>query len=51
MKILLIVLLLVLSGCSGSMGDTSAVTPIERGLSYVACAIVTHALIQAFFNK
>ncbi len=41
----------LLSGCSGSLGNIESNDPTERGLSYVACAIVTAAIIRAFFNK
>lgn len=44
-------LVLLLSGCAGSLGNISATDPTERGLSYVAAAIVTAAIIRAFFNK
>jgi hypothetical protein len=39
------------AGCSGATGNISATDPIERGLSYVAAAIVTAAVIRALFNK
>ena len=41
----------LLSGCSGATGDVSAKDPVERGLSYVAAAIVTNAVLRGFFNK
>ena len=41
----------VLSGCAGSLGHINASDPTERGLSYVAAAIVTSAFLRAFFNK
>lgn len=44
-------LLFLLSGCAGATGNISATDPTERGLSYVAAAIVTSAVIRAFFNK
>lgn len=44
-------LLLMLVGCAGATGNVSATDPTERGLSYVAAAIVTAAIIRAFFNK
>ena len=40
-----------LAGCAGATGNVSASDPTERGLSYVAAAIVTAAVIRAFFNK
>ena len=42
---------LVLSGCAGSLGSINATDPTERGLSYVAAAIVTAAILRALFNK
>lgn len=45
------VVLLLLSGCAGATGNVSATDPTERGLSYVAAAIVTAAVIRALFNK
>lgn len=41
----------MLSGCAGALGKIDAADPTERGLSYVDCAIVTAAIIRAFFNK
>jgi hypothetical protein len=43
--------LCLLAGCAGAMGNVTASDPIERGLSYVAAAIVTHGILQALFNK
>lgn len=40
-----------LAGCAGATGNIGATDPTERGLSYVACAIVTAAIIRAIFNK
>ena len=42
---------LLLSGCAGALGDITSPNHIEKGLSYVACAIVTHGVLQAIFNK
>lgn len=42
---------LLLTGCQGATGNISATDPTERGLSYIAAAIVTAAVIRAFFNK
>ena len=47
----LILLCVLLSGCAGALGHMDANDPTERGLSYVAAAIVTGAIIRAFFNK
>ncbi len=44
-------LIAVLSGCAGALGKIDAADPSERGLSYVAAAIVTAAVIKAIFNK
>jgi hypothetical protein len=38
-------------GCTGATGNVGADNPIERGLSYIAAAIVTHGIVQAVFNK
>ena len=43
-------LLLLAAGCDGATGNIHATDPTERGLSYVAAAIVTHAVIRAFFH-
>ncbi len=51
MRLLILALLIALSGCAGALGDITAADPTERGLSYVACAIVTAAILQAFLNK
>lgn len=47
----LIFFMFSISGCSGSLGRIDAQDPTERGLSYIAVAIVTSAIIRAFFNK
>jgi len=43
--------LFALSGCSGATGNITATDPTERGLSYLAAAIVTAAVIKAICNK
>lgn len=40
-----------LTGCTGAAGNINASDPTERGLSYVAAAIVTGDIIRAFCNK
>lgn len=47
----LFVVLLLSSGCAGATGNIAASDPTERGLSYVAAAIVTSAVLRALFNK
>jgi len=42
---------IVLAGCQGALGQVNATDPVERGLSYIAAAIVTAAIIRAFFNE
>ena len=44
-------LALFLSGCVGACGAPTAADPIERGLGYIAAAIVTVAILHAFLNK
>lgn len=51
MKRMVIVLALACSGCAGATGQVDAKDPTERGLSYIAAAIVTSAVIRAIFNK
>lgn len=46
-----IALAVFLAGCAGATGDISALDPTERGLSYVATALVTAAVIRAIFNE
>lgn len=41
----------LLTACGSPLGNATAADPTERGLSYVAGAIVTAAVIRAFFNK
>ena len=41
----------LLHGCAGATGNVASDNPIERGLSYIAAAIVTHAIIGAFFRE
>ena len=40
--------ILALTGCSGANGNIAATDPTERWLSYIAAAIVTHAIISLF---
>ena len=40
--------ILALAGCSGATGNIAATDPTERGLSYIAAAVVTHAIISLF---
>jgi hypothetical protein len=40
--------IILLSGCAGSTGNITAIDPTERGLSYLACAVITHAIISLF---
>ena len=51
MNFLAAMTILVLTGCAGATGNVAATDPTERGLSYVAAAIVTAAVIRALFNK
>jgi hypothetical protein len=44
-------LAVLLGGCSGATGNITAIDATERGLSYVAAAIVTAAVIRAIFNR
>lgn len=41
-------LIIFLGGCDGALGNIRADDPVERGLSYIAAAIVTHAIISLF---
>ena len=49
--IVLIGVYLFLTGCAGALGQVDATDPTERGLSYIAAAIVTSAVLRAIFNK
>ena len=49
-KFIIIVSFLMLTGCGG-LYKSSSTNPTERGLGVVAGAIVTSAIIRAFFNK
>jgi hypothetical protein len=51
LKIYFILSWLLLIGCSGATGNVTSTNPIERGLSYIAAAIVTHGVLQIFFRK
>jgi len=51
MKVLLFSAMVLLTGCANSLGRPTATDPTERGLSYVAAAIVTAAVLRALFNK
>ena len=46
--ILILIPVSMLTACSGALGNVAAVDPTERGLSYIAAAIVTHAIISLF---
>ena len=46
--IITLVLCLLIAGCAGSLGNIQAADPMERGLSYIACAIVTHGVLGLF---
>ena len=48
LMILSMPLLALLVGCTGATGNITASDPIERGLSYIAAAIVTHGVISLF---
>ena len=52
MKKYLICLILFLNGCAGATGvnGINSTDPTERGLSYIAAAIVTGAIVRALFN-
>jgi hypothetical protein len=43
--------LLLFSGCAGSTGDINSPDPIIQGCSYIACAIVTHGILQIIVRK
>ena len=43
-----VALCLLMTGCAGATGNVAATDPTERGLSYVAAAIVTAAIIGLF---
>jgi hypothetical protein len=42
-----VLVIVSLYGCTGATGDITASDPMERGLSYIAAAIVTAAVIRA----
>lgn len=46
-----VVIITTLVSCAGALGNITADSPVERGLSYIAVAIVSHAIIQAIFNN
>uniref|UniRef100_A0A6M3XNV6 Lipoprotein n=1 Tax=viral metagenome TaxID=1070528 RepID=A0A6M3XNV6_9ZZZZ len=48
---LLFLFIISLYGCAGSLGKITANDPLERGCSYIACAIVTHGILQILFRK
>ena len=51
MKLAVALVFLVLTGCDGATGKISSSDPTERGMSYIASAIVSAAVIRAIFNK
>ncbi len=44
-------LALCLTGCVGACGAPGAADPTERGLGYIAAAIVVGAILRALLNK
>jgi hypothetical protein len=42
--------LAMLTVCAGAYGNPMAADPTERGLSYIAAAIVTHGLLVVFLK-
>ncbi len=48
MRWLILAALVLLTGCQGALGNIASGDPVERGLSYVAAAIVSHAVISLF---
>jgi hypothetical protein len=48
---LIIYLCVSLVSCAGATGNVGASDPTERGLGYIAAAIVTAAVLRALFNK
>jgi len=47
-KYVIIGILPFIIACAGATGNIGADHPIERGLSYVAAAIVTHGILMLF---
>ena len=45
LKYIILGVLPFIIACAGSTGNIGADHPIERGLSYVAAAIVTHGIL------
>lgn len=48
-----VLLVLFLTGCAGATGAAglNSSNAVERGLSYVAAAIVTHGVLQILFRR
>jgi hypothetical protein len=52
MKLLIIIVaVMVMTGCVGATGDIGSTSDIVRGCSYIASAIVTHGILQIIFRK
>lgn len=51
MRIWIFMLALLSVSCTGATGQINAADPIERGLSYIAAAIVTHGVLNALLRK
>jgi len=49
--LILVVLPVLLIGCSGTAAWTNATNPIEKGLVYVGSAIVIHGILQVCFRE
>jgi len=49
--ILLLIPIVLFTGCAGATGNIESSDSIERGLSYIACAIMTHGVLQIIFRK
>ena len=49
--IIILLIISLLSGCGACLGNAKAEEPIEKGCTYIACAIVTHGVLQVFWRK
>lgn len=50
MKLLCCYMVMSLCGCSGAVGNVNAADPTERGLGYIAAAIVTATIIHVLLG-
>ncbi len=50
-RVIILLSFVLFCGCAGSTGNIHSLEPIIKAASYIACAIVTHGILQVIFRK